>query len=146
MNTNYGDRAAFIGYNYENNTYIHRCYATGAVTPAGGNRGFLGTSNYNNFANNYFDMETTGQLTGLGAVGRTTAEMKTRSNYVNWDFNSIWRINEGIDYPLLRALSPVYIGEIVRLKSSIGRTISLKSSIGRTISLKSSTGTEEYEK
>jgi len=38
------------------------------------------------------------------------------------------------------------IGRTISLKSSIGRTISLKSSIGRTISLKSSTGTEEYKK
>ena len=52
--------------------------------------------------------------------------------------------------------NPVYIGEIIRLKSSIGKTIFLKSSIGKTISLKSSinrtislkstTGTEKYEK
>lgn len=32
---------------------------------------------------------------------RTTAQMMTKSNYVGWDFENVWKINEGVDYPRL---------------------------------------------
>jgi len=137
-------RGSFIG-SSSGGTDIRRCYATGFVTSRDSNytKGFVGTQYRSTFADNYFDMETTGQTSGLGATGRTTAQMKTQSNYTNWDFQAIWRIRENRDYPSLQAF-PIEvitdIGEIIRLKSAIGRTISLKSSIGRTISLKSSIG------
>lgn len=33
---------------------------------------------------------------------RTTAQMKTQSNYEGWDFTTIWKITEGKTYPTLR--------------------------------------------
>ena len=33
---------------------------------------------------------------------RTTAQMKTQSNYEGWDFTTIWQITEGKTYPILR--------------------------------------------
>lgn len=33
---------------------------------------------------------------------RGTAQMKTKSNYVGWDFDKVWTIKEGEDYPRLR--------------------------------------------
>lgn len=34
-----------------------------------------------------------------GRQKRTTEQMQKQSNYVNWDFENIWKINEGTGYP-----------------------------------------------
>jgi hypothetical protein len=56
-------------------------------------------------------METSGQATSDGGVGKTTAEMQTATTFLEagWDFvgetangtEDIWDICEGIDYPKL---------------------------------------------
>jgi hypothetical protein len=83
---------------------INNCYAAGNVTgdsllggladcyPGWDNGGCL---------NSYWDIETSGQNTSAGGEGKTTAEMKTKSTFNNWDFVNIWMICEGIDYPRL---------------------------------------------
>lgn len=37
--------------------------------------------------------------------GKTTEEMKQKSTFKDWDFDTVWRIDEGNDYPRLRALT-----------------------------------------
>jgi len=82
---------------------IINSYATGRVS---GNSGVVGglvgggvVNNNNNIINSYYDKQTTGRTdTGKG-IGKTTAEMKTKSTYVGWDFEGIWEINNG--YPTL---------------------------------------------
>ncbi|GAB5464844.1 MAG: hypothetical protein Kapaf2KO_02800 [Candidatus Kapaibacteriales bacterium] len=58
----------------------------------------------------YWDAEVSGITTSEGGSPRTTAEMKTKSNYVDWDFDDIWAIDPNINdgYPYLRGLSPVF--------------------------------------
>jgi len=52
-------------------------------------------------SSSYYDKQTTGQTdTGKGE-GKSTAEMKTRSTYVGWDFATIWEIKNN-DYPTLQ--------------------------------------------
>ena len=38
----------------------------------------------------------------IGANGRTTEEMMKKSTYKGWDFENVWYIEEGMDYPKLR--------------------------------------------
>jgi len=40
-------------------------------------------------------------LSSGGVNGRTTGEMMTQSTFVGWDFDNVWRINEGDSYPYL---------------------------------------------
>lgn len=49
--------------------------------------------------NSYWDIETSGQATSAGGEGKTTAEMKTQSTFVDWDFNSVWQIVNNETYP-----------------------------------------------
>jgi hypothetical protein len=36
-----------------------------------------------------------------GGEGKTTAQMKQQATYIDWDFRTIWKIDEGISYPRL---------------------------------------------
>lgn len=101
----------FVGYLYMGS--INNCYSTGAVN---GNRvysGFIGNHPNGTATNCFYDKETSGQSTGKGATGLTTAEMKDVMNYLDagWDFvyeeingtDSYWGINDTDNnaYPFL---------------------------------------------
>jgi hypothetical protein len=138
--------SSFIGITHRTGgiVAVRRCYATGNVTRSpSSNYGYfipfrLPNSSY---MYNYFDKETVGGEYDETATPKFTFEMKQKSTFETWDFNNVWWIDEGVDYPLLRTLSPPPLPT-----TDIGEFVRLKSSIGRTISLKSTTGTEEYEK
>jgi len=90
-----------------------RCYATGTVTGAE-TGGLVGLNR--SPVESYWDIETTGQLTTAGAGaetsgGRTTAEMQMQSTYEpEWDFENVWTIDEGNDYPRLRPYRRFVLG------------------------------------
>ena len=51
----------------------------------------------------YFDNDVVKINNGRNySNARTTAQMKTQSNYEGWDFNNTWKITEGKTYPTLR--------------------------------------------
>ncbi len=80
-----------VGYNYE---FILQCYATGNVT-GDSHVGGLAGSNIDTVSLSYWDTETTGLTISAGSnpsYGKTTAEMKRQSTYVDWDFNDVWNI------------------------------------------------------
>ncbi|WP_406658139.1 LamG-like jellyroll fold domain-containing protein [Methanolobus sp. ZRKC2] len=87
---------------------ITNCYSVGFVqgeSPFGGMIGNMSGSN--NIIHCYYDQETSGQTDNDGrGYPRTTSEMKTQSNYVDWDFDDIWafssEVNDG--YPYLQRL------------------------------------------
>ncbi|MBN1340880.1 MAG: VCBS repeat-containing protein [Bacteroidales bacterium] len=100
----------FIGANLGEVKY---CFSTGSVTyqnqanPT--NKGFIGYSSSNLYTSNFFDTNTSGQLTGTGATPKTTAEMNIFSTFIltGWDFkglgpSEIWNIgnerNNGYPY------------------------------------------------
>lgn len=58
----------------------------------------IGSSN----TNSYNDSEKTKISGGQGAL--TTKEMKQQASFQGWDFDKIWTIQEGVDYPKLRSL------------------------------------------
>ena len=86
---------------------IGSSYSAGSVTGnenvgglAGGNdlHGRGGTVHNNCF----WDMETSGQTTSNGGIGKTTAEMRMASTFIGWRCDLVWTIDEGLDYPRLR--------------------------------------------
>ena len=50
----------------------------------------------------YWDYETSSTTTSKGGEGKTTEEMMRKATFVDWDFETIWQIDEGKDYPKLR--------------------------------------------
>ncbi|MFA7123336.1 MAG: GLUG motif-containing protein, partial [Candidatus Delongbacteria bacterium] len=109
----------FIGQNYAGS--IINSYSTGSVTydattnPT--DKGFAGTiyndGIYYSMTGNFWNTETSGQLTSVGATGLTKNQMRTLSTFTNatWDFQDesvngvedVWGINavENSGYPFL---------------------------------------------
>jgi predicted outer membrane repeat protein len=94
---------------------IINCYASGSVsgtTNAGGLVG-LGLENYISYGgaiNSFWDIESSGQLTSDGGIGKTTNEMQDPNTFMDagWDFvaapdgpSDIWAEPEGGGYPVL---------------------------------------------
>ena len=77
------------------------CYTIGKVISLGKGSAF---SPDENALNCYWDVDSTGipDSGGHAAKGLHTPEMKKRATYVGWDFDSVWCIDEGRDYPRLR--------------------------------------------
>jgi len=86
----------------DNDGTVTQSYSTGSVV---GNQyvGGLVGDNYNGtVSQSYWDIETSGQSTSAGGEGMTTAQMKQRTTFTGWDFDCVWNIVEGVDYPYLR--------------------------------------------
>ena len=80
---------------------IDRCYALGLVTAESEEGGLVGEDSNGDISRSYYDKETTGQEdTGKGAP-KSTESMQIKSTFEDWDFDSVWRINEEI-YPNLQ--------------------------------------------
>ncbi|MDR0516289.1 MAG: hypothetical protein LBH25_04520 [Fibromonadaceae bacterium] len=107
--SNLDDNQGFFGYIHCGGT-IERLGVTASYVEGKNNvGGFVGTMMYgwsiSHFMyNSYYDMKTSGQSDDEGkGEGKTTAEMKQRATFVNWDFDDIWSINSAINngYPYL---------------------------------------------
>jgi hypothetical protein len=61
--------------------------------------GLVGYDEMGSCTNSYWDTETSGTGSSALGEGKTTAEMKTQSNFTDWDFVNIWNITEGVTYP-----------------------------------------------
>ncbi len=82
---------------------ISKSYSTGLVSGSGVTiGGFIGDYSGGDITNSFWDIETSGQETSAGGTGTSTAAMQTQSTFENWDFDTIWSIDEGVDYPRLR--------------------------------------------
>lgn len=110
-----GGTGGFVGY-FECGSKVYNSYSAGKVTNKGCassvyDGAFSGYSYVNFTGTNYYDNQIKGSLRayGTGGIksglssaypqGYNTAIMKTKSTFVGWDFNNIWRIDEGITYP-----------------------------------------------
>jgi hypothetical protein len=85
---------------------VERSYASGAIAvpdPNGACGGFIGVSWKATVGNCYFLAlsDGGGPDNNLGSP-LTNVEMKQRASFSGWDFEQIWIINEGKDYPHLR--------------------------------------------
>jgi hypothetical protein len=85
---------------------LEKCYSIGKVNVSAKTSVFGPEEKGNNC---FWDIETTGVPDSGGhyAKGLPTSEMMKRSTYENagWDFDSIWCIDEGKDYPKLRCFN-----------------------------------------
>lgn len=89
---------------------IFNCYSTGFVSGdwyvGGLVSGAVSKSN-NTISGSFWDVETSGQIQSddrQGLEGLTTSEMQSADTFINagWDFEDIWIICEGFDYPRLQ--------------------------------------------
>ena len=82
---------------------ITKCYSTGSASGNYAVGGLVGW-NKSTVTASFWDRQTSGRTTSAGGVGKTTAEMNTKSTFTSagWDFVEIWLINEGATYPVLR--------------------------------------------
>lgn len=87
----YNYTAYGIGYSAENCYFAGTISDTGDVYPIGV---------YN--TNSYYDSEKT-KISGKQSA-LTTKQMKQQASFQGWDFDNIWTIQEGVDYPKLRSL------------------------------------------
>ena len=85
-----------VGFNWGT---ITNCYSTGHIEDTVDVGGLVG---YGEGAiASFWDIETSGQPTSAGGIGKTTAEIQTASTFVGWSFGPVWTIDEGQDYPRL---------------------------------------------
>jgi hypothetical protein len=96
-----------------NGIKIDNSYATGLVKGGSYTGGLVGKATENGWTgdytvavrNSYWDTVTTGQTTSAKqneSFGKSTDEMMKQITYKDWDFDTIWKIDEGNDYPKLR--------------------------------------------
>ncbi|MCK9452116.1 MAG: T9SS type A sorting domain-containing protein [Bacteroidales bacterium] len=79
-------------------TTMNNCYSTGQIintTDATSIGGFVGHAAGAFLTNCFWDTETSDQAASAAGIGKTTAEMKTKSTFKSegWDFNTIWAMN-----------------------------------------------------
>jgi hypothetical protein len=80
----------------------------GGPRPSGHTPTTLGST-----ATSFWDIQTSGQAASSGGEGKTTAEMKTASTFLDagWDFVDVWSICEGTNYP--RFVWQIPVGDFV---------------------------------
>lgn len=93
VKTEYSSTVYGIGGSAEN------CYFAGTISGTDVNRVYPIANSY---SNSYYDSEKTKISGKPGAL--TTKEMKQQASFQGWDFDKIWTIQEGVDYPKLRSL------------------------------------------
>ncbi len=90
---------------------VTQCYSTGLVSGSEYTEDIGGLVGKGGATASFWDIETSGQISSSGGIGKTTAEMQTAATFLNagWDFagevtngtEDIWTICEGQDYPKL---------------------------------------------
>ena len=92
-----------VGRNY--NGTITNTYAVGEVTGTGANVGGLIGYTNRTLTNSYYAKDTTKQLTNIGGEGKLFSSMLNQSTYQNWDFSTIWEIEERATLPYLKGMA-----------------------------------------
>ena len=91
-----------------NNGEVSNYYYAGVMTGSDEAGGLIGENWAGSIETSFWDVETTGRSSSDGGTGKESGELKERSTYeeAGWDFDSIWDILEGDDYPYLRMPIP----------------------------------------
>jgi len=86
---------------------VSNCYSASGVegiTDVGGLIGSLNADSFyphGNVSDSFWDAEASGQASSAAGIGKTTAEMKQKATFTNWDFTEVWGIAENQTYPFL---------------------------------------------
>jgi hypothetical protein len=98
----------FIGLVNFTDGSVSNCYSRSFVNGTTNVNGFTGYLMQGTFTNCYFDADIDGidatiSGTDNGAIGKSTAEMKTLATFTGWDFPTIWKIasDKNYGYPYL---------------------------------------------
>ena len=84
-----------------NGGIIRNSYSTGHVAGDEEIGGLVSSQSYGTITGCYWDIETSGQSTSAGGVGKTTAELQNATTFLQWWADVAWTIDEGYDYPRL---------------------------------------------
>lgn len=98
-----------------NDGNISNSYANGKVEGYGYVGGLVSEVNGGRSINSYWDKETTTQTSSAGSTrsyGKSTAEMKRQATFADWDFESIWAIDEDEGYPYLKWVADANLGDL----------------------------------
>ncbi len=82
---------------WDNYGYVSRCYSTGLIVPNPGSAyvgGLIGRAQSGSILECYWDTQSSGMASnaGLGATGKTTAEMMQQSTFQRWNFDILWQM------------------------------------------------------
>ena len=81
---------------------VTNTYSTSSVGGSGSDKGgLIGDKNGGTVTSSYWDTQTSGMTTSAGGTGKTTAQMKQKDTFIDWDFTNIWGIIENNTYPYL---------------------------------------------
>ena len=83
---------------------IAASYSSGAVRGGMAVGGLVGVEYANVTRSSFWDITASGRAKSVCGTGKTTAEMQTAATFIDagWDFESVWTICEGRDYPRLQ--------------------------------------------
>jgi hypothetical protein len=111
-----GGVGGLVGYSSHT---ITNCYAAGKVSSGKGLVGYC--YDQASVVACFWDVETSGQATSNGGLGKTSAQMYAASTFLIWaggDNEGVWTIDDGNDYPRLSWEDRP--GEVIRLAPLAG--------------------------
>ena len=97
---------------------ISNCYSVGQVDGDGVDGAFAGQcTDATLLSQCYYNSDINGVMKavgyGVGGVsGVTTDAMKSKATFINWDFDTVWTIDEGVTYPYFQTSTPTGIRQI----------------------------------
>ncbi|MFE5322342.1 S-layer homology domain-containing protein [Paenibacillus sp. NPDC056579] len=99
-----GNFGGLVGYSTGNGIAgtVSRSYSTATVPSGPASGGLIGFNGNTAILSSYWDTQTSGKSDSAGGTGKTTAEMKRKATYAEWDFTTTWGIIEESTYPLHR--------------------------------------------
>lgn len=110
------DVGGVIGYNYDYSygdmiPNIYRVYSASMIkSPKFAAEGIVehGGSSVDD-STCFFDST----VAGIGRKGKTTEEMLLKSTYKDYDFETVWEIQNGVSYPYFKGMDPILPGMLV---------------------------------
>ncbi len=80
---------------------IENSFAIGSITGSSNVGGLVGENGSGSITNSYYDRDLSGQSDNKGQ-GLTSEQMKNIENYDDWDFDTLWKVDQHHDgYPYL---------------------------------------------
>ena len=102
----YTDVAGGLAGFADNHSCITNSYFGGKVSGSKDIGGLIGKNDSSSVVNGFWDMDISGLDSSAGGTGRSTANMKTESNFTDagWNFTDTWLIDlaENDGYPILK--------------------------------------------
>lgn len=112
----------FAGNNVFDNAIIQNSYSVGIVSGNYDTGGFTGSTGFSSIVScfwnvdfgypPYFSVGESGAEVFEDIEGLTTGQMRDMSVYTGWDFETVWRICDGMNYPRLQ-WEPKPVGDFV---------------------------------